>query len=119
MLGLNKYTSSTQALQKLELIPLADKRKINLVVHVKKSLEGKAPENIQMMYKNQRSLVDNRSAQRGDLNYPTHKLQQYQHGSLYSSIKAWNATPSDLRNNKLTIFKKNLQTHITNQYLTM
>ena len=119
MLGLNKYTSSTQALQKLELIPLADKRKINLVVHVKKSLEGKAPENIQMMYKNQRSLVDNRSAQRGDLNYPTHKLQQYQHGSLYSSIKAWNATPSDLRNNKMTIFKKNLQTHITNQYLTM
>ena len=67
MLGLNKYSSSTQALQKLELIPLADKRKINLVVHVKKSFEGRAPQNIQQLYKNQTSNV-NRSANRGDLN---------------------------------------------------
>ena len=119
MLGLNKYSSSTQALQKLELIPLADKRKINLVVHVKKSFEGRAPQNIQQLYKNQTSNVNNRSAKRGDLNYPPHKLQQYQNGSLYSSIKAWNSTPSDLRNNNLTSFKKNLQTYLTKQYLTM
>ena len=42
MLGLDKSTSSTQALKKLEMIPLADKRKVNLAVHVKKNPRRKS-----------------------------------------------------------------------------
>ena len=117
MLGLSKYTSSTEALKKLELIPLADKRKINLALHVKKSLEGRAPENIQELYNKQISNVSNRAAAKQDLNYPKHKLQQYQSGSFYSSIKTWNDVPVAQRNNNLNTFKKNLQSHMTKQYL--
>lgn len=117
MLGVSKYTSSTEALKKLGMIPLAHKRKINLAVHVKKSLEGRAPENIQQMYKKHLSNAENRAATKTELNYPKHKLQQYQNGSLYTSIKAWNSLPVDLRNHNMTTFKKNLQTHMTKQYL--
>ena len=119
MLGLSKFTSSTQALKKLELIPLAEKRKINLAVHVKKSLEKRAPENIQNLYLRQLSNQESRASVRKDLNYPKHKLQQYQNGSFYSSIKAWNAVPSHLREKTQTCFKKNLQTYITKKYLEM
>ena len=41
MLGITKYSSSSQALKKLELLPLTQKRKINTVVQVKKSLHQK------------------------------------------------------------------------------
>ena len=117
MLGVSKYSSSTAALKKLEMIPLAEKRNINLAVHVKKSLEGRAPENIQQIYSNQLSKVVHRAAASRQLNYPKHKLQQYQNGSLYSSIKSWNSIPVNLRNTNITTFKKKLQTHITQQYL--
>ena len=119
MLGISKYSSSTEALKKLELMPLADKRKINLAVHVKKSLEGKAPENIKQQYSKQIGRKENRAAARGELNLPKHKLQQYEQGPLYSSIKVWNSIPTSLKSNNLTCFKKNLQKHLTNEYLTM
>ena len=117
MLGVNKYTSSTSALKKLEMIPLSSKRKINLAVHVKKSLEGRAPANIQAMYKQQLSNMNNRSAARRDLNIPKHRLQQYQNGALYTSIKAWNSLSVDIRDHNLTTFKKNLQTSMTKEYV--
>ena len=115
MLGLCKSTSSTQALKKLEMIPLADKRKINLAIHVKKALEQKSPENIQNLYLKQQSLQNNRATEKRILNFPKHNLQQYQEGTFYTSIKAWNAVPTHLKNTTLTTFKKNLQTYTTKQ----
>ena len=117
MLGVSKYSSSTQALKKLELLPLAEKRKINIAVQVKKSLTGKAPENIQQLYMQQLSYEDSRAAFRGDLRYPQHNLTQYEHGPLYTSIKTWNAIPLHLRDNNLSNFKKDLQKYQTGKYL--
>ena len=117
MLGISKYSSSSQSLKKLELLPLAEKRSINVAVQVKKSLAGKAPENISKLYQNQMSQENSRAAARGDLNYPKHKLQQYQQGPLYTSIKTWNSIPSSLRNNDLTNFKRKLQDYKTKEYL--
>ena len=111
MLGLGKSTSSTQALKKLEMIPLHDKRKINLA-----ALEEKAPENIQNLYLKQQSFQKNRATEKRILNFPKHKLQLYQEGTFYTSIKAWNAVPTHLKNTTLTTFKKNLQTYTTKQY---
>ena len=119
MLGISKRSSSSQALKKLELLPLAEKRKINVAVHVKKSLTGKAPENIQQLYMKQISYEDSRAAIRGDLRYPKHKLAQYQQGPLYTSIKTWNSTPLHLRDNNLTNFKKEMQNDMTKQYLAV
>ena len=119
MLGLSKFSSSTQALKKLELMPLSEKRKINTAVQVKKSLSGKAPENLQKLYQNQMIRSDTRAAARGDLNYPKHRLQQYQQGPLYASIKHWNAIPENLRDLNLTCFKRDLQKYMTTKYIEM
>ena len=119
MLGISKYSSSTQALKKLELLPLAEKRNINVAVHVKKSLSGKAPHNIKQLYSNQLSHENNRAAARGDLNVPQHKLHQYQQGPLFNAIKTWNAIPAHLRSNDLTNFKRKLQHFKTKQYLEL
>ena len=119
MLGISKFSSSTQALKKLELLPLAEKRNINFAVQVKKSLLGKSPVNIHQLYVNQLSKENSRAATRGDLNFPKHKLQQYQEGPLYTSIKTWNSIPPELRANDLTNFKRKLQSFKTKQYLEM
>ena len=117
MIGAKKQSSSTEALKKLQLIPLHEKRNINAAVHVKKALIGKAPENIQQMYANQLSKEETRAATRGDFNYPRHKLNQYQQGAFYTSLKTWNSIPVHLRNNSITTFKANLQAHLTEKYL--
>ena len=117
MTGESKYSSATQALKKLELIPLSEKRKINEAVLVKKSLAGKAPSNIQLMYNNQKSKKATRAAQRDTLNLPKHKLNQYQQGPFYSSLKTWNTIPYNLRENDLSHFKSRLQRHVTTEYL--
>ena len=119
MLGISKYSSSTQALKKLELLPLCDKRKINTAVLTKKSLSGRAPDNLQQLYQKQIIHSDTRAATRGDLRYPKHRLQQYKQGPLYTSIKNWNTIPENLRNLNLTRFKKDLQKHLTIQYIEM
>ena len=119
MLGMSKFSSATQALKKLELLPLAEKRNINIAVHVKKALAGTSPVNINQLYVNQLSKENSRAAARGDLNYPNHKLQQYQEGPLYSSIKTWNSIPAELRANDLTSFKRKLQMFKTKQYLEL
>ena len=116
MLGLSKFSSSSEALKKLELLPLVEKRNINVAVHVKKALTGKAPENIIKLYQNRVSQENSRAATRGDLNYPKHKLQQYQQGPLYTSIKTWNSICPDLRTNDLTCFKRKLQSNNTKKY---
>ena len=118
MLGISKYSSSSQALKKLELIPLYEKRKINEAVHVKKSLIGKSPENIQKLYISQISYEDSRAAIRGDLKYPKHKLQQYQQGPFYSSIKTWNTIPLNVRDHNHGNFKQQFQKFLTEKFLS-
>lgn len=116
MIGAKKHSSASEALNKLQLIPLKEKRKINTAVHVKKALIGKTPANIRQMYRNQISKEDTRAATRGDFNYPRHKLQQYQQGAFYTSLKTWNSIPVHLRENSITTFKANLQSHLTKKY---
>ena len=117
MIGAKKHSSSTEALKKLQLIPLNEKRSINTAIHVKKALMGKAPENIQQMYQHQLSKESTRAATRGDFNYPRHQLTQYQQGAFYSSLKTWNSIPLHLREKPLTSFKTSLQTHLTDKYV--
>ena len=119
MLGMKKYDSATTALKKLDLLPLAEKRKISIAVHVKKSLIAKAPNNIQNLFMKQLSYEDTRAAARGDLNYPKHRTQQYQQGPLYTAIKIWNQTHIQLRDNNITNFKTQLQKHMTKDYVTL
>ena len=97
ILGCSKYSSATEALSRLRLLPLETKRNIHAAVHVKKTLLGNAPEDIQRRYLQQLKTEDCRGAIRGDLNYPTHKTAQYERGPLYTSIKTWNNIPLNIR----------------------
>ena len=117
MLGMKKYDSSTTALKRLELLPLTEKRKISIAVHVKKSLVAKTPENIQHLFMKHLSYEDTRAAVRGDLIYPKHRTQQYQQGPLYTAIKTWNHIPLNVRDANLSTFKKQLQKQMTRDYL--
>ena len=116
MLGAKKHSSSTEALKKLELIPLYQKRQIHLAVHVKKSLEGHTSDNIKNLYQSQVNNNITRAGTRGDLTYPKHKLEQYSKGPFYSSIKTWNSLPPNLRDNNLNNFKTELQKHFVKKF---
>ena len=117
MIGTSKHSSATQALRKLELLPLEQKREINIAVHVKKSFNQRMPITIQNLYKKQVSLMNNRSSDSAILNYPKHNLQQYQQSPFYSSIKIWNSLTIDQRLFDMKNYKKDLQRSITEQYL--
>ena len=117
MIGTSKYSSATQAIKKLQLLPLEQKREINIAVHVKKSLNERTPITIQNLYKNQASLMNNRSTENATLNYPKHNLHQYQQSPFYSSIKIWNSLTTDQRLFDMKNYKKELQRSITEQHL--
>ena len=74
MLGLRKNSSATEALKRLELLPLAEKRNIHAAVQVKKALSGQTPENISSRYTNLERHPDLRP---GNLQIPMHKTNQY------------------------------------------
>ena len=115
MLGISRYSSSKEALKKVELLPLEEKRNIHSAVQVKKAMEGKAPLETQNRYMNQQRPANLRQ---GNLQLPTHKTQHYENGPLYSSLKIWNSVPLNLKNtNNITTFKENLQKYKLKQFL--
>ena len=114
ILGVSKFSSSNEALKKLEMLPLEEKRNIHTAVHVKKIIEGNAPEAIKLRYSNLKRPAGLRP---GNLQLPRHKTKQYEDGPLYSSLKIWNATPQHIRDTELNQFKDNLQKYKLRTYL--
>ena len=114
ILGVSKFSSSKEALKKLEMIPLEEKRNIHTAVHVKKTIEGNAPEAIQSRYRNLKRPAGLRP---GNLQFPRHNTKQYEDGPLYSSLKIWNTTPQHIRNTELNQFKDNLQKYKLKTFL--
>lgn len=114
ILGVSRYSSSRDALQKLELLPLQEKRNLHTAVFVKKILDGKAPDNLQMKYNSQQRPT---SLRPGNLQLPRHSTQSYQNGPFYSSLKIWNSTPPYLRTTNLNMFKDKLQKYKLSQFL--
>ena len=108
MLGLGKRSSSTEALKKLELLPLEEKRNIHSAVLVKKALDGTIPKELSCSFKNQTRPEGLRP---GNLQLPKHSSHQYQKGPFYTSIKIWNSVPNDLKNLKEQNFKTSYQKH--------
>ena len=107
ILGVHKYSSSKEALKKLDLLTLSEKRDIHAAVFVKKALTENAPTEIQLKYTNQQRPANLRQCR---LQTPTHKTKLYETGALYSSIQAWNCTPPDIKTtNSLKQFKTSLQ----------
>ena len=62
---------------------------------------------------------DTRAAMNGDLKYPKHKTSNFERSPLYHSIRIWNNTPHEMRNEDQAKFKVNLQRTKTENYLKM
>ena len=106
ILGLSKYSSSREALKKLELLPLNQKRDIHAAVFVKKSLEEKVPNEIKIRYNTQQRPS---TLRQGRLQTPSHRTTLYETGTYYSSIQIWNTIPQDIRQTSIGQFKNKLQ----------
>ena len=99
-------------LMKANLISLDDKRKVHEAVYTHKALNGKLPTAIMRQYKNQQSLVNNRSAENKMLNIPKHKTEQYKNSPLYRTITTWNSIPTEIKKIENTsTFKRKYQAH--------
>ena len=114
ILGVNRYSSSTEALKKLELIPLNQKRDIHTAVFLKKSLEGKAPIKHKEKYQNQQRPSHLRQ---GRLQLPRHRTKLYETGTFYSSIKIWNSIPRDIQQTSIENFKTKFQKHKLQKFI--
>ena len=112
MVGMSKYESASEALQKTHLLPLDEKRKIHEGVYAHKSLSGNFPTAVCRQYQQQQSLVNNRSASRQILMIPRHNTERYKNSPLYRTVTTWNSVPQEIKESETTtIFKHKLQTH--------
>ena len=112
MLGMSKYSSATEALQKTHLMPLAEKRKIHEGVYTHKSLSGNFPDAICRQYKQQQSLVNNRSSHRQILRIPRHTTELYKKSPFYRTVATWNSVPQGIKEAETTsTFKHKYQAH--------
>ena len=114
ILGLRKRSSSTEALKRLELLPLEEKRNIHAAVYVKKALEGIGSTETINKYNKLKGPADLRP---GTLQIPKHRTAQYEKSPFYFSIKVWNSTPNHIKNSKVETFKNNLQKHKVENFI--
>ena len=115
ILGMKKSDSATQALEKLNYLKLEEKRQIHEAVFTHKVLSGNMPKHLTEDYKKLQSRCNNRSADNATLNIPIHKTSRYENSVLYRTIKAWNNTNIDIRNDPTHLFKQKLQKHSIQQ----
>ena len=108
ILGQSKYSSSKEALRKLELLRLKDKRDIHTAVFVKKALDEKAPKEIVNKYNNQQRPL---TLRQGRLQTPRHRTNLYETGAYYSSIQIWNSIPQEIKETPTQQFRSKLQKH--------
>ena len=113
ILGMRKHESSKEALKKANLLPLDEKRKIHEAVYIHKGLNNRLPPSICRQYEQQKSLKNNRSAEKQILTIPIHKTERYKHCPLYRTIKIWNSIPLHIKEiEESSTFKRNYQKHL-------
>ena len=85
LLGMRKYSSATEALEKLDLLPVKQKCNVHLAVFAHKTLHGKAPtEQENCFLKNVPRTGTTRAAAQGILNNTKHRTMKTAHTILPS-----------------------------------
>ena len=112
ILGMKKYDSATEALTKLQLLNLAQRRKVHEAVFTYKAINGEQPRNICESYVQQRSTRNTRAAQANKLNLPKHTTTKYQQSPYYRTITTWNALPAHLVYSTPNQLKTAFQRHL-------
>ena len=116
LLGRRKRDSATDALKTLNMMPLADKRKVHLGVMAHKFINSRGPSELTRTYREhtiKQHGHNTRSASRGDMKTLAHKTSRFDKSTLQRATKLWNQIPLNIRNTENTSsFKKQFQSHL-------
>ena len=118
LLGVKKRESATNTLLKLNMMPLAEKRKVHLGVMTHKFINSRGPRELQLSYQDltkPRHNHNTRSTARKDMRTLTHRTSRFNMSTLQRASKLWNTIPENIRSIECTTtFKKQYQGHLQN-----
>ena len=122
LLGMKKRDSAKDALIKLNMMPLKDKRSVHLGVLVHKLNKNIGPK---QLIENYKGLIERthshqtRMASRGDMNHLQHRSGRFERSTIHRAANNWNTIPGDIRQiENSTSFKKSYQSHLLSKFQT-
>ena len=116
LLGMKKKDSATEALIKLNMMPLEEKRSVHLGVLVHKLSKSTGPTQLIENYKGlieRRHTYQTRMRTRGEMNSLQHCTSQFEKSTISRAISTWNSIPDNIRKiDSTTTFKHHYQAHL-------
>ena len=121
LLGLKKRASATDALVRLNMMPLDLKRNLHTGVLVHKLRKEVGPWQLVKEYGQQSKThhqYQTRSRARGDMRTQTHNTSRFEKSTLQRATLTWNSIPEDIRNIDCTsTFKRKYQSHLLTGFI--
>ena len=122
MIGMKRRDSATEALLKLNMMPLANKRDVHLGVQVHKLHNQIGPKQLTDDYSGltkRRHQYNTRNSARGDMSVIPHNTSRFEKSTIYRAISNWNSIPEHIRNIESTSsFKRTYQAHLLARFKT-
>ena len=116
LLGLKRKDSATDALLKLNMMPLKEKRSVHLGVLVHKLNKSSGPTQLIDNYKGlieSRHSYQTRTKTRGDMNSLQHGTSRFENSTISRAIFTWNSIPDEIRKiDSTSTFKRHYQAHL-------
>ena len=117
---MKKRESATEALNKLNMMPLERKREVHLGVITHKLLQGKGPKNLvsecQSLTKRQHSH-NTRSTKKRDMSIISHRTSKSESSFTQRSVACWNNIPLAIRSiDSTSSFKRTFQQLLLTNY---
>ena len=111
--GKSKFSSATEALKELHILPIPVRCEFKILMMVYKSLHGLAPIYLTSLLKPQSFAYKTRSSDQNMLVVPFTKRTTFVNRSFsVAGPKLWNNLPTHIKNSEsLDHFKKNLKTY--------
>ena len=120
LLGEKKNTSATQALRKMNMVPLSLKRDIHMGVFVHKLTNSNGPKETVQRYNDRIKRNHDhhtRAAAKADMTIITHNTSKFKTSTQFRALKCWNTIPTALRSiSDASTFKKQYQRFLVNNY---
>ena len=120
LLGAKRKTSATEALKKLNMVPLSLKRTIHMGVFVHKIVHSNGPREIVQRYQERLQATHShytRATARADMKSMTHNTSRFKTSTQLRAVKCWNNIPTDLRSiQDSSAFKKRYQSILVDKF---
>ena len=120
LLGRRKSSSATAALNRLDMMPLCEKRKVHLGVFIHKIVNHNGPKETTIRYMSQMERSHGyrtRTATRGDFKTLSHHTTKFDSSTLQRATRCWNSIPLNIRQIETTSsFKRAFQKSLLTKY---